>query len=860
MLTLSPNRRRSRLTSWRRAAAALTAVVTAVGVTVIAAPAAFAADQVGTSVALTSPPQGIATSGATAWVTGGSGVRRVTDNGATVGSIVATGSDARGVAVAPDGQVWVANYGSNTVSVVNPTTPAVARTISIGSGASPIDVAVGSDGTAYVANFGSSTVSVIAPGATTVTRTVSLSTDAHPNAIAVGPDGSVYTSNFSPDTISRIAAGSTSVTTTVATGSGPRDVLAGPDGTVYVAYWYDPNQVVSSGVRVYDAALISKGSISMAQSVKASALALTDQGTLYVAQYSPDKIAVVPGVPQSLVVKRTLAMNAPASGPTTLGVLSNGTVLAGSTYQRNDLTRWPQLRISTASLPTAGVDLDYAVTLGVSGGQSPYTWSVSSGALPTGLTLDSATGVISGRPTTANWQQVPSVNLQVTDASGLAGNATYQLRVDPLATTVTVSSTSASTLPFGQPAAYTASVSPANAPGQITFTAVAQDGGARTALGGSPLSSGSATWTGPLPGYGAYRVEAAYVPSGTRYGPSSALSAAVLSRATPGALTVTKFHPSAAADADWFVEFTNTTSIAIPVSTVRLSLGGANSALTRSVAPGRRLVVAGQGGAFASAADQTVNLASGPGVSLTAADGDAQTAATVLDAVGTDAGPHSGTGLAAYTSADVPNASAWVRNMTYAGLVNTGQNAADFQLVSADGSSVGGLPAVAGNARPTGAADTLQLSARTAPSGLLDPSKSAAVAPNRVVGQQSGLTRLVVNRIVTNNTGRPVTTMALQINTLSQPNAPVPSGVTGQTAWLRPIDPDSSTEQIDVGGQTVTVQRLSVAAGTGAGLGSILTVPLPEGGLAPGASVPVQLTFAVDRPGKFWFSYLAMTS
>ena len=40
------------------------------------------------------------------------------------------------------------------------------------------------------------------------------------------------------------------------------------------------------------------------------------------------------------------------------------------------------------------------VTLAASGGVSPYTWSLASGALPAGVSLTSA-GVLSGAPTTA---------------------------------------------------------------------------------------------------------------------------------------------------------------------------------------------------------------------------------------------------------------------------------------------------------------------------------------------------------------------------------------------------------------------------------------------------------------------------
>lgn len=57
------------------------------------------------------------------------------------------------------------------------------------------------------------------------------------------------------------------------------------------------------------------------------------------------------------------------------------------------------LSVTTApTLPAGALGVQYSQTLGAVGGTPPYTWSVSSGKFPTGLTLSSS-GVIMGTPT-----------------------------------------------------------------------------------------------------------------------------------------------------------------------------------------------------------------------------------------------------------------------------------------------------------------------------------------------------------------------------------------------------------------------------------------------------------------------------
>src|SRR5207248_2660829 len=53
------------------------------------------------------------------------------------------------------------------------------------------------------------------------------------------------------------------------------------------------------------------------------------------------------------------------------------------------------VRITTSSLPASTVGANYAQTLAATGGAAPFSWTLTSGSLPPGLTLDPA-GAIRG--------------------------------------------------------------------------------------------------------------------------------------------------------------------------------------------------------------------------------------------------------------------------------------------------------------------------------------------------------------------------------------------------------------------------------------------------------------------------------
>lgn len=61
--------------------------------------------------------------------------------------------------------------------------------------------------------------------------------------------------------------------------------------------------------------------------------------------------------------------------------------------------------ITTASPPVGTVGVAYSQTLVASQGTPPYTWSIVSGSLPPGLSLDSSTGAVTGTPSDAGSYQ-----------------------------------------------------------------------------------------------------------------------------------------------------------------------------------------------------------------------------------------------------------------------------------------------------------------------------------------------------------------------------------------------------------------------------------------------------------------------
>ena len=116
-------------------------------------------------------------------------------------------------------------------------------------------------------------------------------------------------------------------------------------------------------------------------------------------------------------------------GPSTL------TIVAAGTSSPSPLT------ITTSSpLPDGAVGIGYSQQVSASGGGGgPYSWSITSGSLPPGLSLDTSSGTISGTPSSADTYYF---TVQASDSTGTT-TADFQITIGTLAVTT-------SSLPDGE--------------------------------------------------------------------------------------------------------------------------------------------------------------------------------------------------------------------------------------------------------------------------------------------------------------------------------------------------------------------------------------------------------------------------
>jgi hypothetical protein len=123
---------------------------------------------------------------------------------------------------------------------------------------------------------------------------------------------------------------------------------------------------------------------------------------------------VISGTPTASGTSNFAVTVSDNSNPVQTGSSARSITVAGS-----------PLTVSASSLPSGIAGSAYLATLQASGGTPAYTWSITSGTLPTGLTLAATTGVISGTPTvngTSNFTATVSDNGSPVQTQSLASS------------------------------------------------------------------------------------------------------------------------------------------------------------------------------------------------------------------------------------------------------------------------------------------------------------------------------------------------------------------------------------------------------------------------------------------------------
>lgn len=148
----------------------------------------------------------------------------------------------------------------------------------------------------------------------------------------------------------------------------------------------------------------------------------------------------------------------------------------------------PSILVSPATLPPATIGIVYGQTITASGGTAPYTFAVTAGALPPGLTLSPA-GALTGTPTMAGGY---TFTITATDSAGCLGSRVYLLIVS--CPTITVAPATLPAPVAGVPYSQTITASGGTAPYSFAVTAGALPPGLTLSVGG--LLSGPPTATG----------------------------------------------------------------------------------------------------------------------------------------------------------------------------------------------------------------------------------------------------------------------------------------------------------------------------------------------------------------------------
>ncbi|POH60216.1 beta strand repeat-containing protein [Arthrobacter glacialis] len=273
-----------------------------------------------------------------------------------------------------------------------------------------------------------------------------------------------------------------------------------PDQTWYLVLASDnPGAGVTANVSV----TTSLGTVALEAALPAITTSSLPQGG-YGAAYSSTVAASGGTAPLSFSatgLPAGLSMSAAGvvSGtPTKAGTFTAAVTVAdaqGKTAARNLglAVAAPTISVGPTSLPAGTVAGAYNQSMVAAGGIGPYSYAITAGALPAGLSLSSA-GVLSGTPTAGG---TFTFDVQATDTGGFTGTRAYSLSV--AAPTIGIAPTVMPAMRALDPVSATVTANGGTAPYAYTVTAGALPAGVTLssagALTGTPTTAGPYSFT-----------------------------------------------------------------------------------------------------------------------------------------------------------------------------------------------------------------------------------------------------------------------------------------------------------------------------------------------------------------------------
>ncbi len=365
-----------------------------------------------------------------------------------VNNLLSSGLDGpTGLAFDSSGNLYIVNDGNNTITVIPKTTGTIfgqsvtANTpvkLNIPTGLlnGPYDLAFDQAGNLYVTNWGNGSTITVIPKTTgtvfgqsvTANTPVKLNAGAglvYPTALAFDSSGNLYIANDGnstitviPKTTGTVFGQSNNLTIKLSSGllDGPFGMAFDLSGNLYIA---NANNNTITVIPKTTGTIFGQP-VTANTPVKLNIptgllngpydLAFDQVGNLYVGSESNNTITVIPKTTgtifgQPVTANTPVKLNAGAVGlvyPSALAFDPSGNLYVAN-YIAQTVTVIPAntFEITTPTLPSAEVGIPYSANLANSGGLFGKSWSVSSGTLPQGLSLDSQTGSITGTPTTS---------------------------------------------------------------------------------------------------------------------------------------------------------------------------------------------------------------------------------------------------------------------------------------------------------------------------------------------------------------------------------------------------------------------------------------------------------------------------